>query len=477
MGKLIIASNRVALPSTQQQAGGLAVALSDALRQQGGTWCGWSGEISDIRDTNRQRKGNVTYCTLDYTQQEYDAFYLGFSNSHLWPLFHYRSGLSHFSREAYDTYRAVNARYAAVLAKQAKADDHIWVHDYHFLPLGQKLRGEGVTGRIGFFLHIPFPAPEVLCASPAHLDILEALCAYDVVGFQTTVDLKAFLRNVMEYGGGRLLRGDDSSAEIEAFGRRFTAGYFPISIDTTHLETVAAQSAHSLKLQELQAQLQGRDMIIGVDRLDYSKGLLLRLEAFEHFLNQHPQEAQNSSYIQITPPSRSDVEEYRALREELETKAAHINGLHARVGHTPICYLCQSFAHDELAGLYRMAKVGLVTPMRDGMNLVAKEYVACQNPADPGVLVLSEFAGAAQEMDAALLINPHDTEATAFAIHRALTMPLAERQQRHAALMKMLHAHTIHDWTRHFLECLHMPPTMANTLAFMPSRPAAINAH
>lgn len=477
MGKLIIASNRVALPSSHNQAGGLAVALSDALRQQGGIWCGWSGNIGESRAAARQRKGNVSYCTLDYTQEEYDAFYLGFSNSHLWPMFHYRTGLSHFSRAAYDSYQAVNARYASILSKQAKPDDHIWVHDYHFIPLGKKLRAQGVQGRIGFFLHIPFPVPEVLCASPAHIEILEALCAYDVVGFQTATDLKAFLRNVIELGGGRLLRGDDRTAEIEAFGRRFTAGHFPISIDTTYLEATAVQAARSAQIQELRTQLHGRNMIIGVDRLDYSKGLLSRLDAYAHFLDGYPQEAADCSYIQITPPSRSDVEEYRALREELETKAAHINGLHARIGHSPICYLCQSFAHDELAGLYRMARVGLVTPLRDGMNLVAKEYVACQNPEDPGVLVLSQFAGAAQELEAALLINPHDAEATATAIHRALTMPLSERQQRHAAMMKVLHGHTIHDWTRHFLASLHTPPKTADTLAFLSTSSAAIQAH
>lgn len=477
MGKLIIASNRVAVPGAGAQAGGLAVALSDALAERGGMWCGWSGEISASREASCQEQSGIRYCTFDYSQEEYDAFYLGFSNSHLWPLFHYRTGLSHFSQAQYAAYDDVNARYAALLANEAAEDDVIWVHDYHFIPLGQKLRRLSVTNRMGFFLHIPFPALEVLRTSPIYQDLLKALCAYDVIGFQSVSDIRAFLRAVEEEAGGRVISREDSRVEIEAYGRRLTVGHFPISIDTAHLESLAAQAEKQDATQALHQQLAGREMIIGVDRLDYSKGLLLRLEAYEHFLNHYPEEAQACSYVQITPPSRSEVEEYRQLREELESKAAHINGLHARVGYTPISYLCQNIPHEELAGLYRMARVGLVTPLRDGMNLVAKEYVACQNPQNPGVLILSEFAGAANELGESLIINPHDSEGVAKAIHHALTMPLKERQRRHQAMMEVLYRHTIHDWAQAFLTQLRASESLDKEWAFLPLQELRLRAH
>lgn len=454
MGKLIIASNRVSMPNAGSQPGGLAVALSDALNQYGGMWCGWSGEIDASRNIQCESAADIDYCTLHYTEEEYATFYLGHSNSHLWPFFHYRSDLSHFCPLNYAGYQAVNARYADALAGRAQPEDTIWVQDYHFIPLGEALRERGVNARIGFFLHIPFPAPEVLCASPVHQDILTALSAYDLVGFQTMQDLYAFSRNMVEYGGARILRQTSSTLTLEVNGRRFTAGCFPISIDTPQLESAAAAAGDTMHIRHLQERFQGRDLVIGVDRLDYSKGLLLRMEAYEHFLSAYSHKAEDTTYVQIAPPSRGDVAEYRVLREELETKAAHINGLHACIGHTPICYLCQSFDHDELAGLYRMARVGLVTPLRDGMNLVAKEYVACQNPDDPGVLILSEFAGAAQELDAALLINPHDPAAVGDTIHAALNMTLTERRDRHAAMLDVLRQHTIHDWAQAFLETL-----------------------
>lgn len=454
MGRLIIASNRVSLPNGQAQAGGLAVALQDALKENGGVWCGWSGNIREYPKTSRRSHDDVDYVTLDYTQQEYDDFYVGFSNSTLWPLFHYRVGLSHFSHAYYAAYQEVNRKFAAMIKDYATPDDTIWVHDYHLLTTGKHLRDLDVDAKTGFFLHIPFPAPELMATCPPHEEILEAMCAYDLIGFQTAADLHAFQRCIIELCNGSLMLVDDNTLTLSAFGREFRAGYFPISIDTEEMAETAAKAGTSAETRRMVASLDSHKLIIGVDRLDYSKGLIPRLKAYEYFLENHTELATECAYLQITPPSRTDVEEYRDLREDLEKLAANINGKHATLHWSPIRYLCQSFGREELAGLYRLARIGLVTPMRDGMNLVAKEYVASQDAKNPGVLVLSRFAGAAQELDAALLVNPHDIKAVSSAIQRGLTMSLKERQERYQSMMNVLHKNTVFDWKRNFLAAL-----------------------
>jgi trehalose 6-phosphate synthase len=460
--RLVVVSNRVApIDEGKQAAGGLAVAILSALKKSGGIWFGWSGEVvaTPPGDPELTEAGRLTYATLHLTRRDFEEYYNGFANSTLWPLFHYRLGLTNFSRRTCEGYERVNALFARKLAPLLHPDDMIWVHDYHLIPMAQELRLMGHGQRMGFFLHTPFPSPEILVALPTHARLMRGLCAYDVVGFHTEVDLRCFANYIRYEAGGRVEeRGPGRGLVIEAYGRRLLARAFPISIDTEALTALAASAAHARQTERLRESLVGRDLIIGVDRLDYSKGLPQRFEAFHCLLETYPANRGRVSFMQIAPPSRTDVPEYQAIRKELETASGHTNGRFAEFDWVPIRYLNKSFTRRTLAGFFRVSRIGLVTPLRDGMNLVAKEYVACQNPEDPGVLVLSRFAGAAQELSAALIVNPYDVEAVAEALQRGLSMPLEERRERYEANMEVLRKHDIAKWRDDFVGALTAAP-------------------
>src|SRR5690606_4974109 len=451
-GRLVIVSNRVALPG-ESRAGGLAVALQAALEDQGGLWFGWSGKIDPQRSgrLQKQRAGDIDYATIDLSRRDHADYYNGFANRSLWPLLHFRMDLVDYSRETYAAYRRVNALFAQKLAPMLRDDDVIWVHDYHLIPLASILRELDVRAKLGFFLHVPMPSSDLLAALPQDERLFEGPSSYDLVGFQTERDLERFQDYVRLYGRGRVV----SPGVLEtAGGRRLRAGAFPISIDTAHIVEQARQAASKPSVRNLRESLSGRALAIGVDRLDYSKGMPERFRAFERFLKRHPQQHGKLTFLQIAPVSRGDVAEYRNLRRELEQLAGHINGEHARPDWTPMRYVNSNYAHPTLTGFYRMARVGLVTPLRDGMNLVAKEYVASQDPDDPGVLVLSTFAGAARELDSALLVNPYDLDGVADAIARAARMRLDERRERWQAMMERLRSHDITRWRKDYLAAL-----------------------
>ncbi|WP_119421624.1 alpha,alpha-trehalose-phosphate synthase (UDP-forming) [Desertibaculum subflavum] len=463
MARLVIVSNRVALPRERgARAGGLAVALREALAKHGGLWFGWSGETSaEASDTPRVlRTPQGAYATLDLSEAEHAGFYVGFANSTLWPLFHYRLGLIDFRRAAFEAYLGVNRRFAAALAPMVEPDDLVWVHDYHFIPMATKLRKLGLRNRIGFFLHIPFPAKEVLTALPGHERLVADLCAYDLVGFQTQGDVEAFQGYIASEAGGRV--GD---GWVEAFGRRLRVGAFPIGIDAEAFAEAAVKAAASEETQRLKDSLAGRRLMIGVDRLDHSKGLPKRFEAFQELLGTHPEHRGKVTFMQIAPISRGEVAQYRTLRRELEGLAGRINGKYAEFDWAPVRYLNRAFVRTTLAGFYRFACVGLVTPLRDGMNLVAKEYVAAQDPADPGVLILSRFAGAARELDGALIVNPFDIDQLAAAMHRALRMPLDERRARWSGMMDIVRRHDITHWRETFMAALIAAPPVSSAAA------------
>jgi len=457
VGRLVVVSNRVA-DERKGQPGGLAVAVLEALRAKGGIWFGWNGEVTEATETRPpdiRQSGNITYATTGLSQRDMEEYYNGFANSTLWPLFHYRLDLASFSGRTYAGYQRVNSQFAARLAPLLQTDDMVWVHDYHLIPFAEQLHAMGLPQRTGFFLHTPFPAPEILVALPSHEAIVRNLCAYDLVGFQTEVDLRCFANYIRYEAGGTVEELPEGGFRIGAFGRSCIAQAFPISIETETMVELAGQAADLAQTQRLRDSLGGRALIIGVDRLDYSKGLPQRFEAFQALLDAYPGNRGQVSFMQIAPPSRSDVAEYQAIRKELETLAGHINGRFAEFDWVPIRYLNKSFTRKALAGFYRTARIGLVTPLRDGMNLVAKEYVACQDPADPGVLVLSRFAGAAKELDAALIVNPYDIRAVAENLQRALTMPLEERRERFEAMMKVIGANDIRHWKEVFVETLY----------------------
>ena len=449
MSRLVVVSNRVALPN-EDRAGGLAVALNAALADQGGLWFGWSGRKA--RDANgelhRLRDGNIEYATLDLSHEDHAAYYNGFANRTLWPLLHFRMDLVDYTRETYAGYRRVNALIADKLAPLLEPGDVVWVHDYHLIPLGQQLRERGIGNRIGFFLHVPMPSADLVSALPEHGRLFGTFYAYDLVGFQTARDADRFRTYARIFGGATIEA--DGMVTLPG-GRRLAVGAFPIGIDARRIAQQSAAAVNKAAVRALRDSLSGRKLAIGVDRLDYSKGLPERFRGFERYLETRREQRGTLTYLQIAPVSRGEVNEYQQLRQELEQIAGHINGAYAEPEWTPLRYVNRNFAHATLTGFYRSARIGLVTPLRDGMNLVAKEYIASQDPEDPGVLVLSLLAGAAYELKDALLVNPHDLDGVADAIAVASTMPREQRIERWRSMMDHLRSHDIHTWRRNYL--------------------------
>ena len=354
----------------------------------------------------------------------------------------------------------VNQRFAAELHKVLQSDDVVWVHDYHLLPLAKALRDGGHRNKIGFFHHVPFPPPELLTALPNHEHLIPAMGHYDLVGFQTEIDAANFARYLRKECG--MLSRDPFT--FQAGDRTVRIGVFPVGVETTQLNRLARRAVHSPCVRDVVESLAGRVMIIGVDRLDYSKGIALRMEAFDRFLSAHPDWRGKVTYLQITPKSRSEIREYADMERHIDETAGRVNGKYGEASWTPIRYVNRAHSRSALVGLYRSADVALVTPLRDGMNLVAKEYVASQDPEDPGVLILSRFAGAAVECEAALLVNPYDPESVGSAIAQALSMPLDERRRRHDALFQVLMTNDVESWGERFLIALTRPLNLPNWL-------------
>jgi trehalose 6-phosphate synthase len=452
LARLIVVSNRVAVPSPDNQAGGLAVAVRHLLKRHDGLWFGWSGTISTDAEpaTTSIQHGGMSYVVTDLVEADYQEYYNGFANRVLWPILHYRLDLAEFSRRDLSGYRRVNAHFSNRLTELLRPDDVIWVHDYHLMPLAKMLRDRGHRNRIGFFLHVPFPPPDILTALPNHEWLIPQLSAYDLVGLQTENDAGNFARYLENEC--RLKKCGPHS--YQTGDRPVRVGVFPIGIETNEFRRLAHRSVRSQLVRNVVESLAGRAMMIGVDRLDYSKGLAQRMDAFERFLAVYPDWRGQVTYLQITPKSRSEIQEYADMERTISEAAGRINGSYGEVAWTPIRYVNRAYSRGALAGLYRSARVGLVTPLRDGMNLVAKEYIAAQDPDDPGVLILSRFAGAAAECTAALLVNPYDPETVATSIARALSMPLDERRTRHQALFQTISENDLKSWGEHFLTTL-----------------------
>ena len=453
MDRLVAVSNRISVPRRGAAPGGLAVGLLAAMRACGGLWFGWNGEVaaSTTGSAELTRKDGVSYATIELDEREYEDYYLGFSNGILWPLFHYFIDAFRYSDEQYEAYLRVNQRFARELLPLLEPGDLIWVHDYHLLCLAQSLREAGASQPMGLFLHIPFPGVETFRVLPVYGELLRAMLSYDVLGFQTEQDLNGFLSAVSALWGTQAIKPDGT---IVVGGRCVRAEVFAIGVDVDDVQREAVEAQESDTCKRMLAGLLGRKLLIGVDRLDYSKGLVERFRAYERFLEANPENLNRATYLQIAPLSRTDVRAYSAIRRELEQATGRTNGRFADTDWTPIRYLNRNFSHDVLMSFLRSALVGLVTPVRDGMNLVAKEFVAAQDPADPGVLILSSLAGAARELTSAVLVNPYDTRGIAHAIQLAFTMPLAERRDRHQALLGVLRRNDIHAWYGRFLERL-----------------------
>jgi len=476
--RLIIVSNRVAVPEPggKQMAGGLVVAVKAALRGRTGIWFGWSGKIDETKTEQPRvhQRNHITYAVIDLSKTDFEEYYNGLANRVLWPILHYRVDLQEYSRADQSGYMRVNRIFADSLDALIKEDDVIWVHDYHLMPLARELRARGHLNPIGFYLHIPCAPLDILRTLPHHEDILGALTYYDLVGFQTENDRDNFAAYVMAMDGAKA--GKNFSFEVE--GRQTHIGAFPVSIETATYARLARNAARSPFSKEIAESFLGLRVVLGVDRLDYSKGIIQRINAFDRFLELHPEWRSRVILLQITPKSRSDIKEYAEIEDEVTTLIGRINGRWGEASWTPIRYVNRSYSRTALSGMYRAADVALVTPLRDGMNLVAKEFVAAQDPEDPGVLILSQFAGAAAELTGALIVNPHEAEGVAAAIKRALEMPLDERRERHAPMLEHLLTHNVEHWAEDYLSALaetrQRPGLLAGLRAlFSPAAPAS----
>lgn len=438
MSRLIIVSNRVSYPTKRQNssAGGLAITLQMALQKRGGFWFGWSGSTYEdfSPDTDQITNNNIDYVLLHLSSKQIKNYYYGFSNSVLWPLCHYRQDLIKYSHKDYNTYIEVNKLFATNLVPYLKKNDVIWVHDYHLIPLASELRKLGVQNPIGFFLHVPFPCYDIFCAAPPYKELLSSLCEYNLLGFQTKNDENNFLSCV-------------NNTKIKT-------GVFPATVDSKVFEKFSQMKLPKETWQHLAAQLKQHILTIGVDRLDYSKGIIHRLQIYEQFLAKHKNYAEKIKFLQITPKSRSDIDDYQKIQQEIAEQTGKINGRFSTLNWAPITYINKNIEQSTLSLLYRHAKIAMVTPMRDGMNLVAKEYIASQDPTDPGVLILSHFAGAAKHLDSALLINPLDTQDCVKALETAISMPLCERIERWQPMKKYIDEHNTEQWCNSFLNTL-----------------------
>ena len=462
MSRLVVVSNRVHSRQPQDKAGGLAVAIKSALAECGGLWFGWSGQIKENPDTGPalQHGGLFSIATLDLSGREFSGYYEEFSNRTLWPLFHGRLDLCRPDSDAYGIYRQVNRRFAEALRSLLRPTDMIWVQDYHLIPLGQELRHLGVTAPIGFFLHIPFPHRDEIAALPFCHELLLSFLAYDLVGFQTPNCVANF-----QGTAGRFLEGTiRQDRTVASHGRRVAVEAFPVGIDTQAFRKMAGSPKVRRRCNHLRARMGGRKWVCGVERLDYTKGIAERFSAFEVLLDSAPELHNHVTLVQIAAPSRQSVPEYRELQNRLEFLSGRINGRFSTLDWTPIRYLNRTLGQEQLAALYRASRVGLVMPLRDGMNLVAKEYVAAQDPGDPGVLVLSKFAGAAQELTDAVIVNPYEIGAIARSLKDALRMPLAEREARWEKMIRHLEHYDIERWRRSFVDRLAACSSLSDPL-------------
>ncbi len=454
MSRLIVVSNRVSPPGPEgaPSQGGLAMAMSAALREYSGMWFGWSGQSTPAYDgkLSTQRANGVTYATMDLEEQDIEEYYNGYANRTLWPLFHYRIDLTQYERSYGQGYERVNARFADMLTPLIEPGDLIWVQDYHLIPLGRELRMRGLKNAMGFFLHIPWPARELVLTLPRHRQLVEALFHYDVIGFHTEEWKNAFLSYILQDAGGMAM----SDGRATAFGRTVLPKAFPIGIDAKGFAAMKQSAEARESYDRMIDSKGGRRMLLGVDRLDYSKGIDERLLAYERLLNESPELKRQIFLLQISTFTRSEVEAYQDMIARLDAMSGRINGLHAEMDWIPIRNVHRMHGRDELAGIYRAADVALVTPLRDGMNLVAKEFVAAQDESDPGVLVLSRFAGAAAQMRDALIVNPFSQEDVADAIRRALAMPVEERRRRWRALMEGVERDDVVAWRDSFVASL-----------------------
>ena len=457
MSRLVVVSNRVPIPSAAAHAGGLAVALDGLMERRGGLWFGLSGGIRPEATDNAVKvvhAGGVDYATVDLTEDEHDRYYNNFSNGVLWPLLHTMPELMRYDRVDARCYRDVNARLAECLHSLLNPSDVVWVHDYHMLPLAASLRARGVKNPVGLFLHIPFASCDVLAAAPEMAAFVRDMLAADLIGFQTENDLTNFATAAELLAGASRSLGNMLNVNVNGESRRVRLGVFPVEIEPHSFARMAADMENGSAAISLRRSLLGQKLILGVERLDPTKGLLQRVQGLRALLEHRPAWRRHVTMLQIAATSRKEVQSYQALRTALDRETGALNADLGDPDWTPLRLVSRGVDRNVVAGYLRHAEVGVVTPLRDGMNLVAKEFVAAQDPANPGVLVLSRFAGAAQQLSAAVMVNPYDADAMADAMHIALSMPLGERRERWQTLWAAIENRSPLAWGRSFVAAL-----------------------
>lgn len=455
MSKLIVLSNRVNLPSVDgHAAGGLAVALQDALQDMGGVWLGWNGEkikSIDEQHFSVHQTEHVEFVTCPLTQQQYEDYYCGFSNNTLWPAMHNREDLIEFQHEEFRTYQKVNQHFATELSRIAQPEDIIWVHDYHFLSIAHHCRELGMKNRIGFFLHIPCAALDIWKGLNISEKLIQHLSEYNVIGLQTEQDQKKCV-DVLQYYLGGLLTLDQilvlENREIKI--QCYPIGVNPELIQQTALDAENEKTDTTFNFE----QVGNHKTIISVDRIDYSKGLIERFNAFADFLKQHPEYHQLVTDLQVACPCRMDIPAYEDLFNQVQTTVEAINHQFSQGDWNPIHCTHDTIAHDQLMQIYRQSDICWVNSLRDGMNLVAKEFIAAQDPEHPGILILSKYAGSAEQMPEAIIVDPESPSSMVDALKKALVMSKSERIERYEYLIKGLKHFDITDWRNAFLNDL-----------------------
>ncbi len=466
--RLVVVSNRLPIMLDRQQnewsvspgSGGLVTALSPVLRHRGGLWIGWLGLSGKdlpgserIRDLLEQGTADTGYTLqpVELSEYEVDMYYHGFSNEILWPLFHDQPSLANFDPAYWDVYTEVNRKFALSIAEHTRETDYVWVHDYQLIQVGLELNRLGVQRKVGFFLHVPFPPLDIFLNLPWRFQILEGLLEYDLLGFQTMRDRRNFIGCVRTLKGARI-SGKGPVCTVSIPEREVRVGAFPISIDFREFARGAATKEVSVQAWNVHATLPDMQIILGVDRLDYTKGIPVRLKAFADALERYPELRGKVAMLQVVVPSRRGVDTYERLKQEIERLVGEINGRFAQVGWTPVHYIFRSLPRTELLAYYRTCEIALITPFKDGMNLVAKEYCA-SNIEQNGVLILSEFAGAAAQMHPhAILVNPYDIRGMADAIYQAFRMPREERRFRMQRMRRAVQRNNIFRWVNAFLK-------------------------
>ena len=464
---LVVVSNRLPFAIARDEtgdwrvepgSGGLVTALRPVLRNRGGRWIGWSGATEEELPeagalfADARRRFGYDLVPVALSTKERDGFYSGFSNEIIWPLFHDLLSMCNFDPSYWSAYEGVNRKFAESVARTTQPDDFVWVHDYHLMRVATELRALGVSSRVAFFLHIPFPPLDIFLKLPWRFEVLHSLLAYDLVGFQTVRDRRNFVQCIRLLLPQVRVEGRGAVWTLKVGDREVRMCSFPISIDVADFERRGEEPAVLEKAEKVRAAEPDRKLILGIDRLDYTKGIPQKLEAFRNFLRRYPEERGRVTLIQVVVPSREDIAGYRDHKVVVERLVGQINGEFTRGGWAPIHYIHRSLEGVSLPGHYRAADVALVTPLKDGMNLVCKEYCATRLDGD-GVLILSEFAGAAAQLQVgAFLVNPFDVEGVANTLHAALHLSPAERRSRMRKLRRAVKEHDIYHWLDTFLD-------------------------